>query len=184
MIKTHKKNIAVPVIALTAFVAVGVGYFVYQHRTPVTPYLPKAPNVNMGAKASSSPAPASSGGSVQTPTPANIPVSMAPQKSANGLIVVDTPTEGSVLTSGSTVTGQAAATNGRLYFTVKGKESGQIAGGGPIRVASLSNQPTQFSFTINFTNQVVTGDEGVLEIYGLNSSGQEENLVSIAVGLK
>ncbi len=175
----HKKRVYTGIAAAVLVVGAALVFFGMRHTSNYTPFLPKAPETT----ASVTPNPAAKELAEQTATPSPIPTSDRPQQSSNGQIVLTSPTQGSKVTSGTVVTGQATATGGQLYYRVKGKDSGQLASG-VLKVASTGASPSAFSFTLAFTQGAVAGEQGVLELYGVDKSGQEENLVSVGVYLQ
>lgn len=165
-------------IIVGVIVVAGVAIYLQTRHASNTPYLPKA-------QASIQPAPTTQADTTPTPvsTTGPIPTSTAPVVSSNGLISLTSPTQGSTITSGTSVSGTAATAGGKLYYQVKGKQSGQLASG-VVTVAPTGSTPTAFHFDLSFTNQAAAGEQGVLELYGLNASGAQVNDVSIGVYLQ
>lgn len=116
--------------------------------------------------------------------PSPIPATSSPQSSKNGQIIISKPTQGSTITSGTTVSGSATTSSNKLFYRLKGSKSGQLALGS-INFSGSSNTLTPFSFELGFTNQVANGsDQGVLEIFITGADGSEQSIANVTVNIK
>jgi hypothetical protein len=113
--------------------------------------------------------------------PAPIPPSDTAQASDSKAITITSPTQGATVTSGTKVTGTAQVFEGTIRYRLKTKQNGVVAQG-QAQVTGDSSQVSPYTFELAFTNSVVSGDQGTLEVYSLSAKdGTEINDASVGV---
>ncbi|MDB5178144.1 MAG: hypothetical protein JWN01_87 [Patescibacteria group bacterium] len=173
-LKQTKLLLITSIVAVAVLVVGGWSYYRYSQTHPATDaYRPKAPE----GKATEPSEPSKS------PTPTITPGSGA-ASSQSGTVTIASPAQGGTVTSGTKVSGTAKIASGKLYFRLKAGKSGQLASG-VIAVPANPAAPAGYSFELQFTNQVFGGeDQGNLEVYTVDASGVENNVVSVLVNIK
>jgi hypothetical protein len=181
----RKQKITIAVVALAVLVVLASVYALLAAKMkPADPFYPKASEKSTSATASPVPSASSSGGTTLNPGHTDIQKTSQPQVSESGGVVITSPTQGSVVSSGTTVSGQAKVASSMVHYRLKGGKSGQLASG-EAQITPSSSALEPYSFTLLFTNQVTDSpDQGALEVFTLSPSGTETNLASVTVDIQ
>lgn len=183
--KSASKRWRKPLILILVFlVCLGVGLYVYQHRSKpvVTPssqqaikQLPPHPSANNGEKQPTSSSQINQGTSTDNHGSVTTPVTTNPNQwttSQSGLITVKEPGQNATIKSGAILTGTAQVS--KVQYTLIDNQVGVISQG----VISVVNNT--FSANMNFTPYAATGR---LDVYSTDANGREVNVVEIPVNL-